>query len=478
MQPGLEGLDYLAARLRSLLDPAKMPPTPPQTDEPLRELMTEQLDTVLQQAANTIRPQIFLITRLQLQALEEMGADPEAIRFITSLNATGLDPLNYQINTRLRFLMGIPANGDWKTWWINQAVDHEGIHVKTGTDAPETAISQELTALVTAAARTALAHMPACIDIAREMAMGRGLPRTGREYAKPQKGTIKLGPVCVTRRMVEELAQRLLVDPSEVPEPDRRTPEEMLQELRQAGLRVEQDIGTVTSIEKLRNTIGSGCLDLVDINLHQRTWATKGIPYGNLISDRDIPGNRLGCKMDEENPILQELGPDETELIRMVVPAHPALNPRDNWTRNRNARALGFITMTPPDQVMAYMSGKSDDPVSRHLGVCPMAKICPTHCGKLQREGEFPFPINQDGRHTSCRYWRFLNEHRQMDREARERMAALNRQLALAELTRNAPGLEVRIVPGKNAGREQKPWEEYEYPEDFLPSGRSQASLI
>ena len=467
-----QGLEYLTARLVSLLDPTQPPPMPRAAQEPLRELMADHLETVLQQTAADLRTRIFLVTRQQVQALRDMGTPETALELVQDLNATGMDPLNFQINTRLHLIMSVPTDDGWEAWWTRTALDSGGIRLPDGPQEPEPAVTAELSQAVRAIARTAAPHMPGCRYIARGILQGTVRTHIGWDYCKPRKSAIRLGPVIVVRRMVETLSNRLLLPQEEVPAPDDRTPEEILQELLGAGMKVEQDVGSINSLEELRDAIGANRLDLVDISPQGRVWSRRGIPYGTLVSSRDVPGSRFNDKLDPEHPRAGGIGPAEEKLITLAAPAHPGRNPRDNWTRNRNARALGFALRIPPDQVINYMTGESDDPQARHLGTCPMARDCPTQCGRMQREGEFPFPVNQDGRYNSCRYYRFLRDHQDASGVERENLAALNIQLAGRELAKHARDGDVRIVPTREPPERER-WDEVP-----APAHQAQATLF
>ena len=486
----LGGAPNLQQKLRTQLERSQPQRSQPQRpiDAPrpaamweLHNQMQEGTLADIRELVARMRGRLFLLTDSQQQTLE--GLDAPGHEHVLQLMGLSM-PQDYGIRQLLDTIMkSIPEQPDWSQWWLHTALNPgPGIHQAARGENEADPITEVLTGIIRKIGQRALRDLPDHAGIAWEIAAGNLRPDYGRHYLRMQNERVPLAGVLTVYEMTRDLAARMLVPQEEIPRRD-LSPEEVQEELEQEGLDVLKDAGTITTLAALRRDIGMNTLDTITVNAGNRQWCSQKVPNGDRIAPWHLSQSNLEGKVIETTPesplgILPKIpleaaqpGSAEWELIKLTVPSHPGLNPRDNWTESRNARIVALLTGTTPEHVIIYMSGHTDHPVGINRPACPMAARCPTHCGIAQTEQTHAFPFTHDGRFDSCRYYRFLAKHQHDEPEKRESFADLNIQLTLRALIKENQRPHVRLAPTPEDAREEHP--EQKGPVNRRPSRQS-----
>ena len=394
----------------------------------------------VREACRELRQRLFILSADQTRLLQEIN--PANIQDVLALRGRS-KPRDFAIRQRLETIAdALPKDRDWKRWWIDTALEPgSGIQQQREQDP----VTETLDGVIRAIAQHALPSLPDHTDIAWHIAAGAVNSPVYAQYFQPQNERIPLASIIITRKMVLALAERLLVSPEQLPQ-DRLGPEELQEELELMGMETLRDTGTLTTLSQLREDIGNRALDAISISPETRLWCRQNVPGNDAIVPWTQPHTPTSGKMPQDAGAL-EISGTEIELILLTAPSKPDLNPRDNWTTSQNARIAGYLTRTTPEHVTLYMSGQINQARGIPREQCPLAQSCPTYCGQAQARGEFPFPMNQDGRYENCRYYRFLNQHGQADPTVRESFAQLSIQTTVRALTKLRRDREERLTP-------------------------------
>ena len=184
-------------------------------------------------------------------------------------------------------------------------------------------------------------------------------------------------------------------------------------------------MGTLGRIEELRevvrqNGLGRACTS------GNGLWHDADAHDGWRISGGMGP-EPIHTGLEEGGPPADwaELPMAEVNLMRESAPAHPAgvwmhqgVRPRD-----RNAAIIALANGITPALAREYLAGRLEDVRGPAPEACPQAGRRRSWCGRLQAEGAISFPLTDDGGYRDCRYFRFLEDHGELEPGQRERYA-------------------------------------------------------
>ena len=230
-------------------------------------------------------------------------------------------------------------------------------------------------------------------------------------------------------------------------------------------------MGTLGRIEELREVVRQNSLGRACTN-GNGLWHDADAHDGWRISGGMGP-EPIHTGLEEGGPPADwaELPLAEVNLMRESTPAHPAgvwmhqgVRPRD-----RNAAIIALANGITPARAREYLAGKLEDVRGPAPEACPQAGRCRSWCGRLQAEGAISFPLTDDGGYLDCRYFRFLEDHGELEPEHRERYAE-----AKAEAEAEAELAGRRKKSGKR-GRKQGQTKDGETGRDEIPGEASGA---
>ena len=286
-------------------------------------------------------------------------------------------------------------------------------------------------------AAAAAPEMPNHADMARRM-LEVGIPNAySRKPAKLKDGKLHLTQVWDMGAKIRNLARRMGVTAENHPARRPNSPEELDGELRAQGITAHRDMGSITGLEQIRQTLRETGVQEIYADARSKLWNSRESRANIGMGRGAYNGNGRNqiALREGENP--EELRTQtEWELMILTVPGHPAHE--DAPTCSPEA-AVGFVNWVPPKAAREYLDGKSDDPNPPQPDPCPKASECPSRCGALQRTGEFPFSLTYDGRYESCGYWQFLERYGAIDPARRESFAAAAIEAELGKSKRKQP---------------------------------------
>ncbi len=404
----------------------------------------------VREACRELRQRLFILSKAQTQLLQEIN--PPHLQDILSLWGRS-KPQDFSIRQRLETIgQTLPHDRDWRRWWIDTALQPGSGIQQPHHDNP---VAELLDQVIRTIAQHALPNMPNSSDIAWHIAAGAVQNPIYAKYFQPQTERVPLSSIIITQKMMHSLAERLLISPGQIPDTG-QTPEQIQDELETIGIETLRDTGTLTTLAQLREDIGTKGLDAISISPETRLWCRQNIPGNEAI----VPWRQHHAPTDGKMPpnaSTEGIPGAEIELIILTAPSRPDLNPRDSWTTSQNARIAGYLTHTYPEHVTLYMSGQVNQTRGVPREQCPFAQKCPTYCGQAQTMGEFPFPMNQDGKYESCRYYQFLKQHGEAPPSVRDAFAQLSIQTTVRALAkRQREEKPERLTPG-NRGEWQNP---------------------
>ncbi len=417
-----ETMAPLLDRIRQHYDPDAYPktetPAKPATGRPksfaqLRTQMSGRTAMLLGERLRSLRFNLFYLTQGALRTLELLDAPERTKDEVRSLNYQVFHFENYPINDRLAVVAALPQTPegeeegpDWTAWWLDHRDEHIGVHRPQDHDPKEDPVSERLNVLIAAMARAALPHLPSYLECARRL-----------KEDEPRKA-LSLAAVCAAYSKTRLLANRIGVRTDFDPDPDQAA-----SELTGASLSFTKDLGFIKSLPELREERPAGGTEkvrtIISANLwHDRETLRTAPPFGrhsNMNVDDIWESPETGAA---------EISNAERHLIRAAAPPHPMMDDSPIWVQDPAAAAIAFKNHTTPKHAREFLSGQTDDPTPPgNLDRCPMASECRTWCGRLQEQGDLPFPLTFDGRYDSCAYHQFLQVHRNNAPEFREEAA-------------------------------------------------------
>ena len=417
MRPETPGMKFLLQLARAQLDPDFPEPEPPpgKPARPgrnpadlvqLRRMMAERLTREIRSRLRRNSLRIFRLTPEQVHTLRTLGMPEGLVELLESLDCAMLLPTAYSVNRRLELIATLPGSSpelapDWQTWWLEASEENRGIP-EWDRNPEDDGAALELDRAVRLAARAAGERMPAPVDAFNHV-RERGEWSSVYQRREPLgKNPVRLSHVWGRLDRAANLARGLGLEPEPVPDP-----ETVLESLGEAGTEVLRDMGTVGPLTELRRNLGGRDAALVEVNARDRLWwdreasqcAVRRRPWS------DPRGTRLWTEPGAEP--AGDLSPEEWRLLGLTAPPHPGLSTEPDH-HDKLAQAAAFVNGTTVDHARAFLAGTRDNPERENPPACPRAGECPTHCGRLHREGTRSFPLTDDGRFESCGYWRFL----------------------------------------------------------------------
>ncbi len=369
------------------------------------------------ETAKTLRQQMFYLSPGALRTLDLLDLSTETKNQVRALNVMFFDFQQHEVNYRLKTLAAIPPTEpgqpgpDWQSFWTQNLDSYIGIYRPQDHDPLQDPVSETLNTVILAMARQAAAHLPDHRVLASHILSNRK-----KEQHKP----LRLSEVFIATLRIRELARRLGLRPDQT-QHLLLTPEETFHRLREAGLSPRRDMGTLTSLEELRRVLPGPGLTDITTSTAAKTWHETSVPDAWVLHTNHTCDNQATTPLEEAH----QLGPAERSLIQMTVTDYPGINQGFATGRLPAASAIAYVNQTTPEQVLAYLEGRSDDPTPPEPRPCPLAAACPTWCGRIQHLDGFPRPVNFNGRHESCQYHQFLTIHLNSPAPIREAAAAL-----------------------------------------------------
>ena len=369
------------------------------------------------ETAKTLRQQMFYLSPGALRTLDLLDLSTETKNQVRALNVMFFDFQQHEVNYRLKTLAAIPPTEpgqpgpDWQSFWTQNLDSYIGIYRPQDHDPLRDPVSETLNTVILAMARQAAAHLPDHRTLASHILSTR---------KKDQQKLLRLSEVFIATLRIRELAQRLGLRPDQT-QHLLLTPEETFHRLQEAGLSPRRDMGTLTSLEELRRVLPGPGLTNITTNTPAKIWHETSVPDSYVLHSHYISGNHPTTSPEEAH----QLGPAERSLIQMTVTDYPGISQGFATGRLPAASAIAYVNRTTPEQVLAYLEGRSDDPTPPEPRPCPLATTCPTWCGRSQHLDGFPHPVNFNGRHESCQYHQFLTIHLHSPAQIRETAAAL-----------------------------------------------------
>ena len=445
--PPPAGSRYLMELVLHRIDPSRLEPGPPappgvtgdQEDgiALIRNEMAQRLRKNLHEFMTLNPDNIFLLTHDQDRTLENLGLPEsarEAVRSLCCLKyATGW----HQTRDRLEIIAsmpGTPRDGmpDWTRWWLENAGSRLGVHEHPGSETRPEPARETLAAVVAAIAREAWPNLPRVERIAQHILELNRTDQRGRKKKQPEAP--RLSQAWSLIQKLNGLARGIGLDVHRTRDRWPGTPEALLAELRRTEPGFRQDMGTLGRIEELREVVRQNSLGRACTN-GNGLWHDADAHDGWRISGGMGP-EPIHTGLEEGGPPADwaELSLAEVNLMRESAPAHPAgvwmhqgVRPQD-----RNAAIIALANGITPARAREYLAGRLEDVRGETPEACPQASRCRSWCGRLQAEGAISFPLTDDGGYRDCRYFRFLEDHGELEPEQRERYAEAEAEAELA----------------------------------------------
>ena len=417
----------------------KYPLTTTPSFEHLRQAMQSETQSYLETVTRELKRELFILTPSQFRTLQSIDLPPTLIESVASLNFLKLRTAPYPVQDRLSTIAALPptpqeehATPDWTTWWCDQRQTRIGVHRPQDHDPQQDPVSHDLNRVIAHMAEAAVPHLPTPPQIAQHI--NNHAPRT----RKTPSAQTQLSAVYTAAFDIHHLARRLSLPKDQLTVLCAGDPETMTRTLREHGLNIDQDIGTVTTLEALKSLLSGRGTKQLRISIPTRIWhrtdvqdSYKITPTDNVYSTGMTNSHIL---RDAEN--TGSRSHTEWRLMSLTtpkVPLHSHTTPTPH-SPDPQASELAFLTGTTPNAASGYLHDLTDSPLpSQDLGQCPLISQCPSVCAQLQATGKFAFPLTPDGRHQSCHYWQFLQVHLNSPPPFRESAAAqeLKRQQEL-----------------------------------------------
>ena len=452
--PQSQGIEYLTTLVTAQYKPDQaepaLPGAPvkgkdgvPKTTEQLRWQMAQQL---AEKVKREFRPGsssgMFVLNGAQARTLGMLKLTGGEAEQVLSLNWLKEEPRNYAINCRLQTIATMPdapegGKPNWKRWWLENAGANIGIRRPQDHDPLQDPVSELLNRVISAMAEAAAPEIPSHEDIAYHL-LEIGVPAIRNQRPdRPTENRLDLTQIWITGTKIRNLARRMGLTRSGHAARRPESPEALLAELRERGIALRQDLGTIAGLEQLRQTLRAEQVENIYANARSRQWYDQKANQNYLLhyqyTDGGYQDNR-DCQLilqgRENSGGLRTKG--EWQLMRLTVPEHPDITCHSPDPAN----SIGFLNRIPPQAAREYLAGRSEDPNPPPPESCPRAAECPSWCGKLQESGEHPFSLTYDGRYESCRYWQFLEKYGNLEPARRENLALAAIEAELKERKR------------------------------------------
>ena len=444
---GFQGLDYLIELIQAQLDPSQPKPPQPGRKPADRNGQAKTIAELQGQMANALEEQIqknfgpysgngiFILNAGQQNTLERLDLHPQTVRQIRSLNWLSARSIGMPVSERLKTIAALPATAkgsqtDWKQWWLERWEDRIGVWRPQDHDPQQDPVSDILNQAIRAMAQAAAPEMPSHGEVAQHLLENPpGKDRSRRKTPLP----LNLSAVWIAIQDMGKLAQRIGLTPEEQPLKMPESPEALLTELREAGFRPRQDLGTIGGIAELREILQQGGIAEIWTDGLTGQWHDQNIGQSyklcqnriHRISVRDgvVRHGENGAALSAGRTEQPEITDAELWLIHDAELEQPGLDDRPLFSPDPDAANIGFLNQVPPQAVRDYLEGRSEDPSPAPPPPCPRAAQCVSWCGRLQQSGEYPFPLTHDGKFESCNYWRFLERYGHLPPEHRASVA-------------------------------------------------------
>ena len=383
--------------------------------------------------AKSIDDKFFRLTPGQVATLESIAASQalpqKVIDAVLSVNYMFKDHTQHQTNGRLDILRTIPESDpdsglttgpDWPNWWLKNADAYIGIHF--GKNLQEDPFTALLDQAVYATGKAASLHPPSPALTAFNRSRYN---RTSNNRTKPTRPT--LTDAWAQLNALHRLGQGLLLTSQDLHHMTYSTPEQVDHTLKAEGISLLKDAGTFHSLKELREQTEGIPLHQLEIIATQSLWL-------NITNQRNTTIGPTRYATGLLPPPHTKLTPDsasdqmplsqESELLLITAPYHPALTDGLLNHHDHQADKAAWLTATTPNQATEYLLHRTDDPSPpKGLTKCPLIQHCATHCADLQTKDRIAFPLTPDGSHQSCLYMAFLSTHKGSPQDIRETAA-------------------------------------------------------
>ena len=435
--PGMERISEMMLRIVESEEPKRNGNHRGETPNPgsmaqQRSVMIEETRRALAELLQRGTAGVFMLSSAQLRTLESMEIPENLRNEVISLNLLRTRGGQYRINERLNTVMTLPprppaGETDWKLWWLDHQGSLIGIARPQDHDPLADPVSETLNGVIRAMAEEASRKMPTPGDIARDI-LRRGVwNRNSNKWEnQPRDGRVDLTQVWSSMDRMRVLALRMGTDGDARERLRPLSAEALLAELRLEEIEVRQDMGSITGLQELRFVLREN--GVADIRANARTgrWQDAESRHRHVIGGQTyVTGARNRIPPKSLWPEGLQISERELALIALTAPEHPAREEAPGFQKDPAASAIGFVNRMAPSRVRDYLEGRTDEVPARCTQQCPRAGECTSWCGHLQASGQFPMPLTHEGRHQTCGYWHFLEQHGHLDparREAHARM--------------------------------------------------------
>ena len=394
----------------------------------LRQAMQRDTHSYLNNTMAKLKQDLFILRPAQLLTLHSLGLPKDIVDQVKSLNFLRLATVPHPVATRLKIVASLPATSedtpDWNAWWYDNHDKGLGIFRPQDHDPQEDPVSESLNTVIHAMADQAADHLPTPVEIARYVTVN---PKTAGKKAQIPT---KLSDVYTAISDIHHTALRLFLTPEHLTALRLGHPDEIAATLREHGWEVDQDLGSITTLEALRPLLPPKGTAGIRVSIPYRIWhrADVGSSYKLTPRDNVHSSNHRAASLHPKNVQSNEpISKVEWEFMYLSVPTVPIHSHITETPHNPDPQAseLAFLTGTTPKAASDYLHGKASSPMPpQGLDKCPLIDECTSLCAHLQRTGDLPFPFTTDGRHESCHYWQFLSVHLNSPSQFRESVAA------------------------------------------------------
>lgn len=343
---------------------------------------------------------LFMLLPEQIATLESLNLDAQDVEFVQSINFLSRPTRIYNLSNLLKAIETIPpkpsdkSQPDWTGWWMTWAKTKPGMH--RGTIKNTTPTEDMLSRVLDAMYEQAIQHWPTYAELS--------------QFISPRK-TARLGQIYTMACHITAMATGIQVNYSEIPYRN-KSPEQVAEILDGSGIEYERDIGTIGDIAELKALIAPYGIDQISTDETHGTWHSRDVSNSWIIP-YNAPTNidpRLKLVEDNHHEPDTELSNDELKLIRLTEPTSRQSQITNDLMKHLTVSSIARINSMSLNAAMEFLEGTATErPLPEHHPKCPITEQCQTNCGHAQRTDLFPFPLTQDGKFESCRYWQFLS---------------------------------------------------------------------
>ena len=476
--PEPRGPQFILQLVMAQLDPGQEPPPMPPGKTPREGETPREISQLHRQMAvrtaesihrkfNEIVNRRFTLGEAQLSTLHSLDIPEEQAQRVESLNCLQMLPQNHAINKRLEVIATIPParpgettppsstaerctfvcspggcalrfgapsgapphvrgarrhHSPWKEWWLRNRNQRIGVVRPQDHDPEQDPISEDLNQVICAMLQKALQDQPSRVEIAQDIlqetqpreASAKGGRETSAKGGRESAPSLSLTRAWAGIRNLQDLARRLGAEPRQLLAQDPISAEHLAQELRDAGITVIPDMGSIGTPWEIREALLAAGRPAstreINTSCAGQHWYWKEAPESSQID----PRNAIGGDGKRVRGTTENLSPEERNLLGRTAPEHPGILGDLSNAPNPSAATIAFLNRMTPLGVEEIIDRGSTTPPTVPPP-CPRTRECSSWCAHLQEQDLLPFPLTHDGIYQNCRYWQFLEQFGAMD---------------------------------------------------------------